>query len=357
MENTQIGITINVGDLSGISSVFGRTKEGLAQFNQLWKQGQVPVVTWDLRELRTGKINVGATSFFLALAQRVRSYSNHPLPILIDWHPKKLGFLFDIGFFEIAYKYDLFKWPYAIGGFEGGTTNPNTLLTAFDELSPSPNFEHAELISNWKREHREAYRGYLIELCESLFKKSDRENFGFSNELPLIISRTCSELVTNSLLWGGNTAFVGLQRTSKGILISVSDIGIGMRLSLYRKDIKRELISESKYADLNAMLICSTINEKDFGLKRAISSVVDIGGNITIISNSSEIRWSQYNWQRFNNEIRDSGINNAVMNFNMSNTGNASFSGIKDGYSKKWDSPIRGTRITFYIPTMRVGGL
>lgn len=356
MENTQIGITINVGDLSGISSVFRRTKQGLAQFNQSWKQGQIPVVTWDLRELRTGKINVGATSFFLALAQRVRSYSNHPLPILIDWHPKKLGFLFDIGFFEIANKYDLFQWPYAIGGFDGGTTNPNTLLTTFDELSPAPNFEQVELISDWKREHREAYRGYLIELCESLFTKSDRENFGFSNELPLIISRTCSELVTNSLLWGGNTAFVGLQRTSKGILINVSDIGIGMRLSLYRKNIKRELISEGKYSDLPAALICSTINEKDFGLKRAISSVIEIGGNITIISNSSEICWSEHNWNGFNNEIRNFGINSAVKNFNMSHVGNSDLGGKTEGYTKKWDYPIRGTRITFYIPTMRVGG-
>ncbi|MCU1792485.1 hypothetical protein [Pectobacterium polaris] len=356
MEDSQTDIIIDVGDLGSISSVFLVTKNGLNEFNSYWKQGVVPTVKWDMRDIRTGKINVGATSFFLALAQRIRSYSNSAIPILIDWHPKTLSFLYDIGFFHISNRYDLFKWPYPIGGFDSGNINPNTLLSSYDELIPKPSFNDQDKIIDWKRYHREAYRGELIDLCESLFNKSDKNKFGFSKELPLIISRTCSELVTNSLLWGGVTAFVGLQRARNGIFINVSDIGIGMKASLLKKNVNIETISDFKNIDLVSILICSIINEKDFGLKRAISSVVETGGNITILTNSCEIHWSNENWNKFNNDIDCHNVKYAIDNFPPPITGRADIHSKDKGYYRNWNSGIRGTRISFFIPTNGFGG-
>lgn len=357
MNQNEEMITISVGDLGSIATISLKTQEGLTQFNDCWKRGKKPTVVWDMRDLRQGKINVAATSFFLAIAHRVRSYSESAQPILIDWRPKSFSFLSDIGFFSISDRYDLFEWPYQIGGFEGNTTNPNTLLSSYDSIAPIDAKMSEENISEWKKIHREIYRREIIELCESLFTSSDRVNFRFGGELPLTISRTCAELVTNSILWGGATAFVGLQRNSKGIIICVSDIGVGIKNSLMSKTGDKYKLTQNHDDDLKAILIASSINEKDFGLKRAISSVVNYDGNISISSNSSELHWANSNWQKFIQSMNDADLITAIESFPPSIRGKTTVDDKKSGYHRKWDMSIRGTRISFFIPLDNEGSV
>lgn len=218
---------------------------------------------------------------------------------------------------------------------------------SFDSLLDHPNISDAQSVSDWKKLHREKYRQYIVEKCELLFTVND--NF-HDRDLPLVMSRTCSELATNSLLWGESTAFLGLQRTSKNIFISVSDIGRGFRQSLTQKNLFKDFDFELN--DVNSIALGSVINAQDFGLKRAISTVVNMGGTISITSNYGEIKWGHGLWNFFISNVEQYGIEQAV-NSLPSPIGKPEISEKSNGYTRKWGSSIRGTRIEFYIP---VGG-
>lgn len=355
MDKERDSITISVGDLASISTIFLKTQEGLNQFNRCWRTGKKLTVIWDLTELRQGKINVAATSFFLAIAHRVRAYSDSAQPILIDWRPRSLSFLSDIGFFSVSEKYDLFEWPYNIGGFEDGNTNPNTLISSYDGKYTKENSSENKDVSELKKHHRELYRSEIIDLCDSLFVDSDRINFETINELPLILSRTCAELVTNAIIWGGATAFVGLQRSQFGVVINVSDIGIGIKNSLIGKNINVPIFDNGNNEDINSILIASSINQQDFGLKRAISTVIECRGDITISSNSAEVHWSELNWLSFIKIVEERGIETAIKLHPSPVRGKATKSQKNEGYHRVWSGSIRGTRITFFVPLTSKG--
>lgn len=337
-------ININVGQLQSVPSVYANVSDGLLQFNQVWKSGHTAYVSWNLTNLSSGHINVSAVSFFLAIAHRVRIFTEKRQPILIDWHPTQLSFLDDIGFFKISHQLDLFDWPFEIGGYDNNVINPNTRILTFNQIYELPDYADDKQLSNWKKLHREQYRREIIAKCEALFSSEDLYSI---RELPLIMSRTCAELVTNSLLWGNATSFLALQRTHTMIVISVTDIGRGFRSSLNSKNMfnKREFLN----SDINAIAIGSIINHQDFGLKRAIATVIELGGTISITSNSGEIRWGKKNWLNYINNINEYGIDRAIKNLPFP-IRKSTAEQKNNGYVRYWDSSIRGTRIEFYIP-------
>jgi len=346
MEN----ILIDVGTLQSTSSVFYSTNTGLVEFTEKWSKGHQPSITWDLRNLRVGKVNVAAASFLLAIAHRVRSFTGRKQDILIEWHPKQFTFLYDINFFDLADDYDLFDWPFDIGGYDSGIINPNTKILAYDKLIETPDLNNIQEISEWKQLHREEYRSNIINRCEALFALKDNHR---KRSLPLIMSRTCAELVTNSLLWGDSTSFVGLQRTTSRIYISVSDIGKGFKYSLSNKGILKKLNSSVDIeSDLVSIIIGCVINENDFGLKRAISTVIELGGNITLSSSKGEVHFGANMWERFIFDIQNCdmeiAINNMISDFFIN--GKLAIEDREAGYLRSFTSSIRGTRISFTIP-------
>ena len=344
-------ININIGFLNSPSAFYFSSRKGLEEFNRGWQSGFQPSVCWDLRQLTVGKINVGAVAFFLAVAHRVRHFTGQSQDILLEWHPKQFSFLSDIGFFEISDQYDLFNWPFTIGGFESEYINPSTKIMSFEQILPPPDYNDETTVAEWKQLHRETYRTEIINNCEALFSSKLHST---NRNLPLIMSRTCSELVTNSLLWGNATSFVSFQRTKSNIFINVCDIGRGFKQSLRSKDAFENLKKEdNSIDDIYAIGLGSVINENDFGLKRAISTVMDLGGDITILSNSGELHWAKPLWESYLQDIDSSGLDYALDSLHTGSIIQTSEERkkLKDrGFSRSWSSSIRGTRIGFYIP-------
>jgi len=332
-------LKINVGPLDSSSSVYSYVVKDLNKFNDMWRQGIHPKIIWDLRFINTGKVNVAAVSFFLALAHRVYSFTGLKQEIYIDWDQRLFGFLTDIGFFEIAYDYDLFEWLYEPGEGDSGKLNPNTKLLSFDCDNDLPNIENVEQVTYWKKNKRERHRRTILDKCESLFYVKDINQA----ELPIVISRTCSELVINSLLWGGASSFVGLQRTRKYIFINVSDVGKGFRYSLNSKNDFN--ISD----DIHAIALGSVINENDFGLKRAIDTVIELGGSVNILSNGGEVLWCEDLWFLFKSKFDIKRIND-FENILPKPIHKSTEKDKISGYVRNWSNSIRGTRIEFVIP-------
>lgn len=334
-------LKINVGPLDSSTSVYSNVVKDLNKFNDMWRQGIHPKIIWDLRFINSGKVNIAAISFFLALAHRVYSFTGLKQEIYIDWDQRLFGFLTDIGFFEIADEYDLFEWPYEPGEGDSGKLNPNTQLLSFDCDNDLPNLENPEEVSFWKKNKRERHRRSILDKCERLFYVKDINQA----ELPLVISRTCSELVINSLLWGGASSFVGLQRTSNYIFINVSDIGKGFRHSLNSK------YSVNLNDDIHAIALGSVINKNDFGLKRAIDTVIDLGGSVNILSNGGEVLWCDDLWYSFKNNFNPREINN-IGHILPEPIKKSSSIDKASGYIRSWSNSIRGTRIEFVIPVV-----
>ncbi|HFQ5431645.1 hypothetical protein ACSTD8_01705 [Vibrio vulnificus] len=343
-------IIIDVGGLRSVSSVYFSTRKSLDNFNLAWRSGHQPSVVWDLRQIKAGKINVAAVAFLLALAHRVRQFTGRKQNVVIEWHPNLFTFLSDINFFSVSDSYDLFHWPFEIGGFESGKTNPNTKIISYDQLENVPTMDDIDGISHWKRIHRENYRSDIINSCEALFSVNDVNS---PTKLPLIMSRTCAELVTNSLLWGDATPFIGLQRTKNRIFISVSDVGKGLRQSLSQK----KVLDKAGNFDPNlaSIALACIMNQNDFGLKRAISTVTELGGNISISSGNSEISWGRELWASYLHIVDSSGIIPALSLIKNSEImeGSVSLEQREYGYFRLWPTSIRGTRVSFSIPIER----
>lgn len=342
-------LQIKVGGLDSIPSVYFKTSPSLKEFNTCWHSGRVPKVQWDLREITYGKINVAAASFFLALAHRVRQYTDVPQELLLDYHPKVFSFLTEIKFFEIAEEYDLFELPYPIGGYSDLNINPKTQIVSLDQILNRPDIFDSNTLSFWKRAHREQFRKFLIADCSDLFRSVQ---MGPSEkDLPLIISRICAEIAINSLLWGQATAFLGLQRSRNLIGVSVIDVGKGFRQSFKEKNIHSEIMQsvDGEYADLHACLLASITNEKHFGLKRAIENVISAGGNISIGSGSAEVHWGEKLWSNFIQRYSNYGIEDAISEIGES-VYKAAAENKKDGYVRIWNNSIRGVRVNFSMP-------
>lgn len=341
-------LRISSGKLSSIPSVYQATVHELSEFNNAWRRGDLPTIEWDLTEIRTGHINVAAASFFLAIAHRIRQFTGKRQPVRIEWHPKIFSFLEDINFFKVANEYDLFEWPFEIGGYEDGVINPNTKILAYEKLSQRPDQNSKDDLSKWKKKHREYYRTNIIDKCEALFSSDD--DFGRNSNYPLIISRTCAEIAVNSLLWGESAAFLGLQRTRNMIFISVSDVGLGFRSSFAQKNEHTSFLKDSTIdLDIASLALGSVINENDFGLKRAISTIIELNGNISLSSGKGEIQWGNDLWKDYLYQIDNHGLYKAI-NTLPKPIFKSSRELKQTGYSRSWKDSIRGSRISFSIP-------
>ncbi|UAB72218.1 hypothetical protein INR79_23425 [Vibrio sp. SCSIO 43132] len=344
-------LVISVGALESVASVYSHVSNKLVDFNSDWKTGDIPHVTWDLTSLKIGKIDVSACAFFLAIAKRVDKYSSSKQEVLLDWNPKIIGFLEDIEFFLVADKYELFDWPFTIGGGRASNISPYTKILSYPAIRDKPNITDKDELDQWKMIHRESYRHKIVRSCESLFSKYHFEHS--HDDIATILSRTCSELVTNSLLWGDSTAFVGLQRNRYFIEITVVDVGVGLRRSLRSKNKLQNSTDIKTNVFLSSIAIASTVNYQDFGLKRAINTVVGLNGTISISSERAEIVWANDLWRNFNNTKNEFDIESALNSLPIP-SGFTKYD-YERGFTRLWDNSIRGTRITFRVPTRAAG--
>lgn len=332
---------INVGTLQGMGSVYMAISPSLQKFNQLWISGKRPEIEWDMTSVRPGKINVSALAFFLAVADRVSKFTGKPHRVIIDWNPTVFEFLDNIGFFDVADRFKLFEWDYPLGGYDPGNQNPSNRIIGYQKIAEIPDITNKVEVSKWKKIHREAYRDNIVRQCIPLF-----EGAGLSEGLPLLISRSSSEIATNSLLWGRSAAFLGMQRTKNIIFISISDVGIGCKKSLEEKNNSDGSINLN---DLSSLVLASFINEEEYGLRRVISSIMDLNGSISLSSGGGEICWRPKIWKDCLDTFNSFGLIKAISQVN--NLANLNDVQSKNnGYARNWNTAIRGTRISFSIP-------
>lgn len=344
-------LEINVGPLNGVTSFCLHTAGGLRKFNDLYRRGSDTSVSWDLRNVETGHLSMAGLTAFLATAYRLRAFVKTRPPVLVTWNPQVFGFLDDISFFRISNTLGIFEWPEQIvGGYDSGKTNPNTqlLVFPFDQVAvPRP--QDADQCKAWKARVRPEINGDILLRCGHIFKSSRTVDIAY--EVIEQIAMTCTELILNCLLWGRAPAFVGLQRTSPGITVAVCDSGSGFRNTLALTQARP--LTNPPIDHLQAVVLGSLINVNEYGLRRAIHSVLSEEGWVAISSFDAEIVWRPRLWSRVKDEDIWTGSSfdvQRVMPLVPAPARKISREQRDEGFVRKLDLGLRGTRIAFEIP-------
>jgi len=257
------------------------------------------------------------------------------------------GFWDDVAFFNISDRYQLLDWPDGmLGGYKRGATNPNTKILVFDyEEAPS-----ASDINNWrtwKDKKREEILHILLDRCGKILRH-DFEHAGFSDRARDAVVLTTAELALNSILHGQATAFAGIQRTKHGITVSVCDCGLGFARTVRRK-------VATRITDIQALVLGSLLNSRELGLRRAIDTLLQHGGYVSMSSSVADLRWESALWTKAKNWLQSTPFSSEEMPtpdvIEALGPPSRDFweSKNKGGY---WvnEFGVRGSRISFELP-------
>lgn len=338
---------INVGSLSSLSNLnFHLTKE-LKTLRESYLNGNGNIPIWDLTKIVPKKVSFAALTAFLTISKTIRDFIGKPIEIKVLWHPEFQGFLSDIDFLKISNEFDLYDWKGMLGGFRNNNTSPNTRIFYYSDV---PNFEYNDIkkLVEWKDVKREEIKRSIAFRLEPIF---DNNYFiqNWNKELEAVFTTTISELVVNSLIHGRSIAFVGVQKTRKGITTCVSDSGIGFLNSIKKYKLQSSDLLEN--SNLKALLYSSFQSKNKIGLYRAISDVIKSNGYINLSTFDSEILWKENIWNSFNesHNLEDILYKNPENSefFINSFVDNET---LNKGYFKKYDHFLMGSRITFEIP-------
>jgi len=338
-------IIINVGPLNSFASLNFHISDGLNQFNDNFVRGKQTKIIWSLNKLEQYSINMATLTAFLSVAYRLRKYSNQPQEILMDWKPPVLAFLTDVSFFRIAENLDLFTWDERlIGGFKCGETNPNTGIFFFENKSIVEKDNLNDWIK-WKDNNRQEIQYYINSTCYNIFNP-EHQSYQFSQKLTDTLSSTATELALNSIMHGRETAFIGAQRSSERITVSVCDCGVGFVNSL--KKINSSL--DTSISHIKGVLIGSIINKKEYGLLEAINSVLEHNGWVIISSYDGEVCFKPSLWNKIKYLSPDDIIKEKIEDLLGDQVKQITYDVKQIGYWRQLYKTLRGTRITFEIP-------
>jgi len=338
---------INVGSLASLSNLNYHLTRELKILRESYLNGNGNTPVWDLTNLTPKKVNFAALTAFLAISKTIRDFIGKPIEVKVLWHPDFQGFLSDIDFLKIANEFDLYDWKGMLGGFHNNKTSPNTRIFFYSDI---PNFFYTDTdsIIEWKDLKRQEIKRSISFRLKPIF---DNNYFieNWNKELEAIFSTTISELVVNSLIHGRSIAFVGVQRTRKGITTCICDSGIGFLNSLKRY--RPELSERLGGTTLKALLYSSFHSKNKIGLYRAISDVIASDGHINISSFDSEILWKKEIWEEIDKyDSLDQILNIDVEKSAFFNDSYVDSNTLNKGYFKKYDHFLMGSRITFEIP-------
>lgn len=348
---------LHAGALSSIASFHYALAPQLLEYSRIYATGARPHVTLNLTNIQPKKISLAAMTALLATIDRLHEFSGMPIQVKVNWIPELFAFWEDIGLFYIGRERELFEWEEGVlGGYATGGTNPYTKLLMYPmerdwrtypaELLPT------EELTKQKDIIRNRVKEKLLLLCSGIFKQK-RGAQHLPETLRDQVAITSAELVVNAHLWGKSHAFVGLQRSSRGITVCVCDSGDGFQSSLKKK--QKRKFEYTPTSQLEALAMGCIHNNEDFGLRRAIEMVTRAKGRVEIFSYSAEIVWQADMWEywlRSFDILNDVDKASSAMEHmrNQFVTKQPGFSEKQIGYWREWDTPLRGTRITFEIP-------
>lgn len=338
---------INVGTLGSLSNLNYHLTNGLKILRDSYIEGNGNIPVWDLTGLTPKKVSFSALTAFLSISKTIRDFIGAPIEVHVNWHPEFQGFLSDVDFLKISNAFDLYDWKGMLGGFSSNKTSPNTRIFYYSDV-PTFNYTDLSSIINWKDIKREEIKRSISFRLKPIFDNSYFVE-EWNKELEAIFTTTISELVVNSLIHGRSIAFVGVQRTKRGISTCVCDSGIGFLNSL--KQYKPEIIDELDNSSLKSILYSSFHSKHKIGLFRAICDVLKSGGYINISSYDSEIHWKPEVWEY----IEAIGSLEKILKIDILKSpyfidGFVEFDVLNRGYFKKYDHFLIGSRITFEIP-------
>lgn len=350
-------IIINVGTLTSWNSLYRNIAPKLDLLRQKLKLDLKPKVTWDFSYIQAGKVNMAALTAFLSIAKSVRKNFVTPPILKMNWDPYMLRFLSDINFFKVSEQLDILQWhPDLIGGMTSKMTNPNSKILYFDDV---PNKD--ELIkdviklNDWKETKREDL------IIKEIYRRVDAlfvyEDFfeDWKQHLIDLITMTVAELIVNSLLHGQDIAFVGLQKSPRGVTVCVCDSGIGFLNSMKKsQNWVNELMMKK---DVDALINASLMTRDEIGLRKAIDDIIESDGNIVMSSVDCELRWAKENWTMANSKFDFDNFKTKLQTANDILGSELDFNvqpkDYKNGFFRNFSSKLKGTRITFEIPSTK----
>jgi hypothetical protein len=345
-------IKIPVGTLNSISSLHRAISKGLRQYSLEYQSGIDCNIEWDFRELEPFTINMSALTSFLSICKRLRKFSSYKQATIFDWNPHVFTFLNDVHFFQLARNNQLMTFSEEIvNGFETNIMNPNSRIIMLEYEVPPVKGEDLNEWRQWKDEKRHAFKSDIITRCYNLFDKYNEDSdFKIIKD---VIAKTSAELALNSIMWGSDDAFVGLQRSGKGITVCVADCGIGFKQSLQKKKHKKDI--SDIHDSLEALILGSLVNDEEFGLRRAIDEVTKYGGWVHMSSYEAEMMWGADFWEQIKEiEISQNNLHSVCKKIRLLIEELAPsveyFEKRRRGFCKIWKKPIRGSRISFEIP-------
>lgn len=347
-------LVIDVGSLRGMASLHRAVVGPLQQFSRMYLAGIPPRVSWDLRGVVPGKMSMSAIAALVAVADRLRVYTEEEPEARLPFDRQVLDFWRQIDLFDIVDEWGLFSLPDAVRRDHAiGMINPSTKLYG---LPAPPAKPVSQPIIQWKESQREALTNDFLRRFKLIF-----EPLGSSNQrlwrLRHHVAMAAAELVVNAWLWGHSSAIVGVQRsTDARISVAVCDSGRGLIESLREQTAKP--IVTAILDHLDAIMIASLINWKVFGLRKAITQVTDAGGWVSISSFDAEVVWRQELWREVQSLFPARGNAEDGKHVEMEALRQAIGPPVDDratdahrhrGFSRRFPSGLRGVRISFEL--------
>lgn len=298
-------------------------------------------------------MSMAGLTAFLAVAHRVRQFTDGPQRARLDWDPRVQGFWHDIAFFDLAQRFDLIEWPDGfIGGFRVGQTNPNTRIIAFP-FPAAPDRQAAAAWASWKDEVRDQAKRLLSLRCGALF--SGRSARRIPQEAVDTIAGTTAELIVNALLHGHTTPFVGLQRSHTRITVAVCDVGQGFRSSMLVNRWKIQMPKDATH--LEAVALAALANSRDFGLRRAVQTVIRRDGWVLTASDDAEVMWTGELWRTATERFDRDASADAQRRFVAALRETHKQRSTAAGHMLERQPGLRGARISFELPLPSMGRL
>lgn len=356
---------LNVGQLSSLRSLFFSIGPQLGSIRKLIQENReedIGDIRWDFTSLISKKISTSALTAFLSAAYGLSQYLKKPIPIKIEWDPEILGFLHDMRFIEISSSLGILEWDEKlIGGFEiYNNTLINNSIYHFKPTQDDETFisnywsgkTNVVELKKWKEKKREAISWEIYKSTDTLLQGStdfDRWN----DNTQKLLTRCIPELVVNCFLHARCNSFIGIQRTSKRVTVTVNDNGPGFASTLKHSTPwveKMDVITETE-----ATIIASTLNPEINSLCQVIDTILDHPGEswINIHCNHSEVKWTKRNWSELRKKIDYKSLGNVKPPF-MEWMGDplttyATRQDHIDGFYSKHDHYLKGVRIAFEV--------
>jgi hypothetical protein len=338
---------INVGTLKSLSNLNYSLGKELRILRNSYIHGDGKIPIWDLTNIIPKNVSISSLTAFLSISKVIRDFIGQPIEVRLLWQPEFQGFLADIGFLQIAKEFDLYNWKGMLGGFESNKTSPHTKIFYYSDIPEKNNWSNDEIIE-WKDNKRQEIKHSIHFRLSNIFSNNFFSE-KWNKNLEGIFNITISELVVNSLLHGRAVAFVGVQRTRTGISTSVCDSGRGFLRSLLNNKSHLENILEN--STLKALVYSSFQSKNKIGLFRAINDIILSDGYVNMSSFEGEILWKDTLWHNIMEKEGDLKMKELQIEAHDNYiTGFTDLEIFKQGYLRKYDDFLVGSRVSFEIP-------